>query len=40
MAGTDGPKIMRDAGVVEEISPESFANLAGRCAVFRIDPAR
>ena len=40
MAATDGPKIMKDAGVVDEISPESFANLAGRCAVFRIDPAR
>lgn len=36
-AGTDGPKIMKDAGVVDEVTPEAFAALAGRCAVFRID---
>nr|WP_296772277.1 nitroreductase/quinone reductase family protein [Rhodococcus sp. (in: high G+C Gram-positive bacteria)] len=36
-AGTDGPKIMKDAGVVDEVTPEAFAALAGTCAVFRID---
>jgi deazaflavin-dependent oxidoreductase (nitroreductase family) len=34
---TDGAKIMRDAGVVDEMTPEAFEALAGRCAVFRID---
>jgi hypothetical protein len=34
-----GAKIMLDAGVVPDISPESFARLAGSCAVFRVDPA-
>jgi hypothetical protein len=28
---------MRDAGVVDEMTPEAFEALAGRCAVFRID---
>ena len=36
-SGTDGPNIMKNAGVVDEISPDAFAALAGRCAVFRID---
>lgn len=36
-AGTDGPNIMKNAGVIEEVSPEAFATLAGRCAVFRIE---
>lgn len=36
-SGTDGPKIMMNAGVVDEISPDAFAALAGRCAVFRLD---
>ena len=36
---TEGAKIMRDAGVVPDLEPDSFAALAGRCAAFRIDPA-
>ena len=32
-----GAKIMRDAGVVPDLEPDSFAALAGRCAAFRID---
>lgn len=38
LAGTDGPKMMKDAGVVDDVTPEAFAAAAGRCAVFRIDP--
>ena len=34
-----GAKIMLDAGVVPDVTPESFAALAGRCAVFRIEAA-
>ena len=34
-----GAKIMRDAGVVPDLEPDSFAALAGRCAAFRIDAA-
>ena len=34
-----GAKIMLDAGVVPDVTPESFAALAGRCAVFRIEMA-
>jgi hypothetical protein len=34
---SDGAKIMRDAGVVDELTPEAFGALAGRCAVFRLD---
>jgi deazaflavin-dependent oxidoreductase (nitroreductase family) len=30
--------MMVDAGVVPDGSPDSFAALAGRCAVFRLDP--
>ena len=33
-----GAKIMRDAGVVPDLDPDSFAALAGRCRAFRIDP--
>jgi hypothetical protein len=33
-----GAKIMRDAGVVPDLEPDTFAALAGRCAVFRLDP--
>jgi deazaflavin-dependent oxidoreductase (nitroreductase family) len=36
---TDGAKIMADAGVVEAVTPEAFEALAGRCGVFRVDPA-
>jgi deazaflavin-dependent oxidoreductase (nitroreductase family) len=32
-----GAGIMRDAGVVGELSPDAFETLAGRCAVFRIE---
>jgi deazaflavin-dependent oxidoreductase (nitroreductase family) len=34
---TEGAKIMRDAGVVADLEPDSFAALAGRCAAFRIE---
>lgn len=34
-----GAKIMIDAGVVAEGTPDAFAALAGRCAVFRVEPA-
>jgi hypothetical protein len=32
-----GAKIMRDGGVVADLEPDTFAALAGRCAVFRVD---
>lgn len=32
-----GAKIMRDGGVVPDLEPDTFAALAGRCAVFRVD---
>jgi hypothetical protein len=35
----DGAKIMADAGVVAAVTPEAFEAVAGRCAVFRIEPA-
>jgi deazaflavin-dependent oxidoreductase (nitroreductase family) len=35
----DGAKIMADAGVVEAVTPEAFEAVAGRCGVFRVDPA-
>ncbi len=34
-----GAKIMLDSGVIPDTTPESFARLAGRCAVFRIEAA-
>ncbi|WP_433507563.1 deazaflavin-dependent nitroreductase [Pseudonocardia halophobica] len=34
-----GAKIMRDAGVVPDLEPDTFAALAGRCAAFRLEPA-
>ena len=34
-----GAKVMLGAGVVPDLTPESFAALAGRCAVFRIEAA-
>ncbi len=34
-----GAKIMRDAGVVPDFEPDTFAALAGRCAVFRVETA-
>ena len=33
-----GAKIMRDAGVVADLEPDTFAALAGRCTAFRIEP--
>ncbi|TCK23016.1 uncharacterized protein DUF385 [Pseudonocardia endophytica] len=33
-----GAKVMKDAGVVDEVSPEAFEGLVGRCPVFRIEP--
>lgn len=36
---TDGSKIMADAGVVEAVTPEAFEAVAGRCGVFRVEPA-
>ena len=33
-----GAKIMRDAGVVADLEPDSFEALAGRCAAFRLEP--
>jgi hypothetical protein len=34
-----GAKIMRDAGVVADLEPGSFAALAERCPAFRVEPA-
>lgn len=33
----DGARIMRDADVVDSVSPDAFAALAGICAVFRVE---
>jgi deazaflavin-dependent oxidoreductase (nitroreductase family) len=35
----DGAKIMKDAGVVDAVTADAFAALAGRCAVFRVETA-
>lgn len=35
----DGSKIMKDAGIVDDVTADAFAALAGRCAVFRIESA-
>ncbi|WP_068277910.1 nitroreductase/quinone reductase family protein [Aldersonia kunmingensis] len=35
----DGAKIMLNAGVVEDVTPDAFEKLAGRCAVFRVETA-
>ena len=37
---TDGAKIMVDAGVVTDLSPEAFEAAVGRCGVFRIEVGR
>jgi deazaflavin-dependent oxidoreductase (nitroreductase family) len=34
----DGAKVMKDAGVVPEVSPDAFAAMVGTLAVFRVDP--
>ena len=31
-----GARIMRDAGVVDDLTSEAFAGLAGTCTVFRV----
>jgi hypothetical protein len=31
-----GARIMRDAGVVDDVTPDAFAALAGKCTVFRV----
>ena len=36
----DGAKIMLDAGVVADLSPEAFEAVADRCGVFRIEVSR
>lgn len=33
-----GAGMMRDAGVVDDVTPEAFERLAGVCPVFRLDP--
>jgi hypothetical protein len=33
----DGAKIMKNAGVVADLEPDTFQALAGRCAAFRIE---
>lgn len=35
----DGVAIMRDAGVISDITPEALAAVAGICPVFRVEPA-
>ena len=39
LSPTEAVPILRDAGVVADLEPDSFAALAGRCAAFRLDPA-
>jgi deazaflavin-dependent oxidoreductase (nitroreductase family) len=34
-----GAKIMKDSGVIDDISPAAFEALVGRCAVFEVIPA-
>jgi hypothetical protein len=29
--------MMKDAGVVADVTPDAFAGLVGRCAVFRVE---
>ncbi|MFD7077791.1 nitroreductase/quinone reductase family protein [Nocardioides sp. NPDC059952] len=36
----DGAKIMLDAGVVTDLTPEAFETVVGQCGVFRIEVAR
>lgn len=35
----DGVAIMRDAGIVSDITPDALAEVAGLCPVFRVEPA-
>jgi deazaflavin-dependent oxidoreductase (nitroreductase family) len=34
-----GARIMRDAGIIDDLTPDAFAELAGRCTVFRVHTA-
>lgn len=34
-----GARIMRDSGIVDDITPDAVADLAGKCSVFRVHPA-
>ncbi len=34
-----GAKIMKDAGVIDNVTPAAFETLVGRCAVFEVLPA-
>lgn len=38
LSGSDGAKMMKDAGVVTDVTPDAFAAVAGICGVFRVDP--
>ena len=33
-----GAKVMRDAGVVDAVTPEAFEKIVGVCPVFRLEP--
>lgn len=33
-----GAKVMKDAGVVDDVTPEAFEKVVGACPVFRIEP--
>jgi deazaflavin-dependent oxidoreductase (nitroreductase family) len=35
---SEGASMMRDAGVVTDVTPEAFEAVAGSCGVFRIEP--
>ena len=35
----DGVAIMRDAGIVTDVTPDALAAVAGLCPVFRVEPA-
>jgi hypothetical protein len=32
-----GAKVMKDAGVVDDVTPEAFEKIVGACPVFRIE---
>lgn len=31
-----GARIMRDAGVIDDVTPDAFATLAGKCTLFQV----
>ncbi len=35
----DGAAIMRDAGIVTDVTPDALAEVVGLCPVFRVEPA-